>query len=234
MTYKEKIKGQDISKLVEKLKRDQTVLKIQIEDKDFGSRTTILGTREKGGISYFQIDFPVGFKDAVSRMKKWSIQFEFSGKDKVPHFFQTYGGEFAKGKIWIQFPKVIERVQRRQYFRINAPLGARFQVIKNDNRLKLVLINVSQKGARVLHEESIRPDPLFQKGDILKHALLLLPIDEKTQRIQVKESEVRTLEEDSQSDRYFIGLRFNDIDKNEDNKLRDAIYTLQRHYARKT
>ena len=180
MTDKEKIKGQDIAKLLEKLKKDQTVLKIQIEEKDFGSRTTILGFGKTGGDSFFQIDSPAGFSNGVSGMKKWLLLFEFSGKDKVPHSFQTSGGKMVEGKIWIQFPNVIERIQRRLYFRLDAPLGTRLQVLKDDHKLILIVLNVSQRGLRVLHEEHVRPDPILQKGEILKNARLFLPAGEKS------------------------------------------------------
>ena len=228
------IRGKNVLKLFEKLQKDETVVKLHLIRKDYGSRTVIKGIRTKRGTSYFRIDAPAGFKEAVADLEVWEIGFEFIGKHKVAHIFTTSGGEITEGQIWVKFPEAIERVQRREYFRVDAPLGARLGFFLGSTKHKMIIINVSQRGTLVSFEKGTEGEPVFQTGEYLKRLCLVFPINEEELRITIKKALVKTLKKDPITDRYRYGLEFTGIEANERNALADLIYRLQRLYLRRT
>jgi len=230
MEYIEKISGKRLFELFNGLKKNKTSIRISLQDMKFERLTMVLETRKSGRKSYFLIDYPQGFREAVARMDAWNLKVEFVGEDRIPHLFRTSEGMFEKGEAWIRFPDFVERMQRRRHYRMTAPPGTVINYGMYQRGRGMDVINVSEGGAFVTTSgsPSIRPDGR------LKNLELVFPSqgEEFVEKIRIKDTKIITVEEDSSPYRYRCRLEFKKIEKEEQAILRSLIYKFQRQILR--
>ncbi len=85
--------------------------------------TLLLEIRSIGNDYHLLIDRVAGFEAALSKSPDREVSLEFMDKGRVPSRFNTRVIASHSKEILSELPKVIYRIQRRQYFRIEAPLG---------------------------------------------------------------------------------------------------------------
>ena len=229
----EKITDQGIFELIEQLQKDRIIIKIHLLGKDYEHLTAVTGVRTKGRIPHFMIDYPRGFREAVTGVETWKIQFEFIGKDKVPYTFKTSGGQTSRGKILIRFPESIDRIQRREYFRLGAPVGTKIDSIINSTLHEIVVINISEGGALVSFGKGAKEKSFLKTGGLLRDLTLLFPSEEEELKVIIKKALVKTVEKDPLTNHYRYSLQFTDIEKDEKDALRGLIYKFQRGFLRR-
>ena len=134
----EKIAGDDILRILNELQQDKTLLKMQLPTGDFERLTFIIDIRKRKRIQYILIDNPEGFLEATEGLADWRLRFEFTGRDGIMYVFESDGGEYSQGMIWIKLPEMIDRYQRRKLFRLEAPPGTRLYFRLNNNRYALL------------------------------------------------------------------------------------------------
>lgn len=229
----ETINGENLVRLFRELHRNKTVIKINLLGEDYERLTMVTGILSKRPPYHFRIDYPSGFEEAVRGITTWKIRFEFNGKDRLIYRFKTSGGYISGKDIFIPFPPQIERVQRRRYFRQEPPLGTRMIVPRFNKKYELTLFNVSEGGALVGMGKGSPRQPIFKKGEYLRHIVLLFPSQEQQFRITIKEALVKRLDKDPLTLRYRYALQFTDMGKEEMKDLRDLIYIFQRDFLKK-
>lgn len=234
MQDSEKIKGEDIHQVILQLQEDRTAIKIHLLDKANEWLTIIIGTRIKRRTSHFQIDYPEGFKEAVADMEVWRIRFEFSGRGNIPCAFTTSDGKISKDQIWIRFPEVVERLQRREHFRSQVPPGIKINATINSIRYEITAKNISERGALVSIRKIGQRGLVLKQGEKLKQLRLVFPPEgEEEVEININEALVKTRERDPLTGRYHYGLRFTNIEKSDQDTLRTLIYRFQRQLLQK-
>jgi c-di-GMP-binding flagellar brake protein YcgR len=212
MQHIEKITGMNRFKLFEQLERERVFIKMTLVGTDYERLIFIMGIRPKSRNLYFKIDYPKDFRAAVAGVDAWRIRFEYIGSDKALYKFETSGGEISKEGIWIRFPEYIERIQRRQFFRLEVPLGTRIHFIINSTEHAMVVIDVSEEGALISIGKQSQAQSILHPDEYLMDLNLVFPEGEE---IKIKEALIKRAIKDPLSNRYRYSLQFTDIDKRE-------------------
>jgi len=179
---------------------------------------------------FFLIDYPKGFKEAVSDVEVWEMRFEFIGNDNLQYIFKTSDGEISGNEIWIRFPEFIEKLQRREHFRIEVPLGTKLHFEKKTAGIEMDVIDISLRGALVT---SIQKNAILKSREDLIDVQLVFPSEKKDLVVHTKKVSVKRVEKDSQSKRYTYGLYFAKTEKDEEALLTKIISKLQIKFLQK-
>lgn len=223
---------------MEQLKQDKILLSMRLVGQDYERLTMIADIRKHKKASFFVIDQPRDFMDAVAKIAVWEIHFEFNGPDTLEYIFTTSGGEFSGNEIQIPFPDYIERLQRRRHFRMHVPIGTKLFFMSGEVQREIDLINISLSGtlgslSRLKGEDS--KELILKKGDSLKNIEIVFPPDkERSERkVKVKKLVVRRVEHDRQKGLDYYAFEFMDIRRGEKKTLTKIIYYLQRLFLQR-
>jgi len=235
MAESEKIKGATIPKLFEELLHHKTLLKLSVSDTDYEHLTliTALANRNKG--PHFAIDTPEGFEQATAKNAPWHLHFEFTGKDHVKYTFRCIGAEIDNNRIYVKYPREIERWQRRELFRVNAPAGTKLYLPLDALRYELDVIDISIGGtlaALVRTGPHDFDNPPFADTRILRDIKLVFPSEIMRQPIKIKTVQLKRLRKNSEKTGYEVAFEFYEISTGEQRRLTDLIYHLQRQALR--
>ena len=235
MAESEKIKGAAIPNLFEELLHHKTLLKLSVSDTDYEHLTliTALVNRNKG--PHFAIDPPEGFEQATAKIAPWHLHFEFTGKDHVKYTFRCIGGEIDNNRIYVKYPREIERWQRRELFRVNAPAGTKLCLPLDTLRYELDVIDISIGGtlaALVRTGPHDLDNPPFADARILKDIELFFPSEIMRRPIKIKTVQLKRLRKNSEKTGYEVAFEFYEISTGEQRRLTDLIYHLQRQALR--
>lgn len=225
--------GKDLLRFFQELEKNKTVIRINLLGHDYERLTMVIGVLNKKPPYHFHIDYPNGFGRAVKNISSWKIRFEFKGKDKLVYRFRTYGGYISGRDIFIPFPRHIERVQRRRYFRLEAPLGARMVIPRHATEYEFTLLNLSEGGALLRSAKGSSRQPILQEGDFVRHMAVLFQSEGQQFRIPIEKAVVRRLDKDPLTYRYQYALQFMDLGQDERNDLKELIYLFQRDFLKK-
>lgn len=232
MLEPEKVGGNRRFDILGELQRDETLLTIRVRDKNYSQLTVVTDVGSKKGEPYFLIDYPRGFDEAVVWQKEWRLEFEFTPRDGVLHKFVTTGGEIQGGEVWVRFPEVIERHQRRNDFRLDAPLGTRLHIPLEDTARVMSVIDVSRGGALVTLERGVEQKPTFKQGQGIRDLELEFPSKKEELKIKIKKARVLRLEKGPHKARYRYALQFMDVEKCEERRLTKLIYHFETLFLR--
>jgi c-di-GMP-binding flagellar brake protein YcgR len=237
MAEPEIIQDEGILRILKDLQQNKTLIKIRLQDKDYERLTLITSISKKRKSARFMIDYTAEFENAVADSDVWRLHFEFTGVDNIKYVFKTSGGEFFREKIWVNFPAVVERYQRRVDFRLEAPVGTRLYFTLGSDAYELLLKNVSLGGAlgtlgnlNKKLERELKQD----NNQILEDIELAFPHKRKKKiSITIKHAKINRLERNSVTNYYEYALQFTGIDEENELRLTDLIYLFQRDYLRK-
>jgi hypothetical protein len=233
MSESEKIQNKKLLKLMEQLKQNKTLLSMRLVGQGYNQLTIITDIRKNKKASFFVIDMPRNFMDAVAEIAVWKIHFEFNGLDNLKHIFTTSGGKFFGKEIQIPFPDYVERFQRRRHFRISVPFGTKLFFMSGEVQWGINLINISLSGTLGSLSRLTKKDNkelILKKGDSLKNIEIVVSSDkERSERkVKIKESVVRRAEHDWQKGLDYYAFEFLDIRRGEKKTLTKIIYDFQR------
>ena len=230
----ERLRGETIHHLMEELENEKEPIRLMLPDMDYESRTKIVARRVADGESYFAFEAPEGFEEMRAESVQRKIRFEFMGKDRVPHFFEATETHLLEDKVWVRYPAAIERKQRREYFRLDAPLGMRITLTQTDLTGEMVVLNLSERGALVTfkRKEALRM-PILKVGAELNDLCLVFATKGEELELEIEEAVVRIAKSDPQIGRHVYGLEFTGIDEQDRVALRQFIYRFQRKILRR-
>ena len=235
MSNFEKITGSAITALLDTLIQHKTHLKLTLMDTEYKNLSRILRIADHKNIPHLVIDIPEGFEKAAADLDVWQIHFEFDGPDQIKYAFTTVGSEIVGTCIYLAAPHEVERQQRRELFRIEAPQGTRIYFSKDGNRLELEVMNISIGGSLAAWVQT--PTDMSEKAPLamaqrLEDVTLVFPEESLQRPIQIEALEIKRIEQKSQQSRYELGLEFCEINNSEKGRLTDLIYELQRQHLR--
>ena len=235
MEKAEKIHGKDIGAFFEQLKDDRTLVKIQLIGKDYEQLTMITDVRTKGDPPSFLIDPPSGFRQAVDELDVWRINFECTARDGVQYRFQTSGEKVSGKELWINFPIVVERMQRRRDFRLEFPQGTVICFEEGNIKYELKVTNLSMGGTLAefpIPKIGVQEIPMLTSGETLRDIELISP-SENELRVQIKKALILRLSKNNRADQYILALQFTKMDNTAIKALKELIYNVQREFLKK-
>jgi hypothetical protein len=228
-----KVQGHKLIDLFGELVEKKIILSMHVVGTGFERLTWVIGIREEQKTDYLLIDLPDGFGVEAAKFETLNLRFNFNGPDHLEYLFSTTGGEYERGLLKVPFPEFVERLQRRRNFRVPATPGARvtFKVKKIQGLIGMINISLGGVyGALLKHNAEETKGSILKLGQRVLKLSLFLPADETLpeQVITIRRSEVRRVEHDKHHGIYKYAFEFLDIDKDEHQKLTQAIYHMQR------
>lgn len=224
-----------IKKVFDSLIKSKILIKLRLSGTNYEQLTVLTGFRRKLNHTFFLLGYPDGFKEAAGNRDAWEIEFEFTGPDKIPYSFSTTGGEIYQNQLCLPFPELVNRNQRRKFFRLEAPEGTVVEFVYRQSEYRAHVADISVGGALiavVCHEEEKRHDLPFQVGDVLEDIELAFPSESGETRVKIKKAIVVRLDQRVPDTATCCGLEFIEIEQNQVNTLTKFIYKFQRNRLR--
>lgn len=230
---RDRIYGDKIIGLLELLKKERTVLKLNLLGKDYERLTIVTGLMVENKSSYFLIDYPRGFKEVLEDsgpddIHEQRMAFEYIGSDKIPFAFRTVLDRIQGRNIWVKIPEFIERIQRRKHFRIEPPIDTKILFIRDTKKHENSVLNLSLGGALISPLVKPTLGSRLYPGEIIRNIRLIAHKKVFKMRIHIKKAMVRRAGKDSETGRYFYALRFMEIEKEDKKDLEKWLYKWQR------
>jgi len=236
MDKQKNIQGKSRHDVFKLLIKENTLIKMQIPKLGYEQLTMVNDVRMQNNDPFFSIDPPNDFFDIVADLDQTKIRFEFNFKEGVQYIFTSDGGMMLENEIWIVFPDIIKRIQRRKDFRLEFPKGSviRFQLKSIEHELDL--INLSMGGAYA--EISVKRDgdgkiPILKSGNSVRNIILSAPSAEGNLKIHIHKASIIRVEKLKTGKSFKLGIQFIDIDRAEVKSLKKLIYDSQRSFLQK-
>ena len=236
MDTQNKIQGKKRRVVFEQLQNENTLIKMHIPKLDYEKLTMIIDVRRNGNDSFFIIDSPNDFHDNVTDFDQTEIHFEFNFKEGVRYAFKSAGGMILENEIWIVFPDIIERIQRRKDFRLGFPKGSRIRFQLKSIEHEMDLINLSMGGAYAdisMNKKGEEKNPFLKSGNTVHNIILWSPSEEGNLEVLINEASIIRVEKLKTGKRCKLGLQFIDIDSTEVKTLKKLVYDIQRNFLQR-
>ena len=229
----QKISGNKAVTLIKQAQKARAIVTMYLLGNNYERLTIFTQVHTKNGITQLAIDKPWGFDKVSKSLEERKLRFEFTGQDKLHYLFRTWGGEIRGNEVFVPFPEFIERIQRRQQYRLEPPVGTRIHFVRNIDRHEMTVLNVSEGGVLVCHEKANRRKLTLKADDHLRELNIVFPSDEETLTINVKEAVVKRVKKDLQTNHYRYALQFVQFLKTEKKTLAALILRFEREFLRK-
>lgn len=235
----EKIQGEAVARIFAELQQKQIPLRILGEESEEPHLTVVTDVRKLRRKLGFLIKDPGEVLKADDDADVRRLHFEFIGEDNIKYLFETGGGEFYRGMIWLELPEVVRRHQRRRLFRLEAPHGTRLYFRFKETRYKLLVINVSlggSLGVLVSLTKQMEQDLQTYQPRILENIELVFPAKNDTEdnsTVTIKRCRIKRQERNAQTNKYECAIEFMEIAEAEEKKLTHFFYEWQRDFLRK-
>lgn len=232
-----KVQGERLEALFNGLIDKKVIISIHVVGTGFERLTCIASIGRNSEGSYLLIDRPDGFSQSAGNSEPWNLRFNFNGPDHLEYIFSTRGGELCGPNLKVPFPEYVERLQRRKDFRILTVPGTKLLFAADKLKGVIDLVNISLGGAfGVLrkHKPKAQSTSLLSVDQRLYKVGLIFPADKEMdeQLVVINKAEVRRIEHDIERRLYKYAFEFMDVDKEQKQKLTQAIYHIQRQYLK--
>lgn len=232
----EKIQGDKRFPIFEALAQDQSRLKFRWMGGDYERLTTLRAIREKGNAFFFRIDFDSELKNLIDQRQGWELYFEFLGRDKIRYSFVCVDCEISATEIWLRIPNTVLRHQQRHDFRIRPLFPVHVVFDHSDNRIKQDVVDISFGGMLSLgriHKKGTTLNALKIHDTI--YNLLIDAQVENGEMVAVRLKAARLLRTEKTAVRThrLYAFKFVEIAPEEEKKMHNLIFLLQRINLRK-
>ncbi len=235
----ELIRGDAVLQLFQELLQKKTPLKVKLVNGDYEHLSHLRQIRKRLRTHYFLIEYNEDFQAAARALEELRLTIEFTGEDGILYSFHTRDSDVSREMIWLKFPEIIHRYQRRSLFRLEAPHGTRLFFEVNKIRYKLLVINVSlggTLGVLVSVTKQMEQELKLGKPQNLENVELAFPAkndNEDGSRVTIKRCQIIRQERNPQTKKYECAIVFKEIIETEQKKLTELFYQWQRDYLRK-
>ena len=232
-----KVQGEKLAALFSDLVEKKVIISIHVVGTGFERLTCVASVERDSGGDHLLIDRPDGFSQSAGGSEPWNLRFNFNGPDHVEYIFNTRGGELCGPNLKVPFPEFVERLQRRKDFRILTAPGTKLLFAADKLKGVIDLINVSLGGAfgvlRKFRPKSHGGSPLVVNQRLYKVGLIFPADKEVDERLVViNRAEVRRIEHDKERRLHKYAFEFMEVEKEQKQKLTQAIYHLQRQFLK--
>jgi c-di-GMP-binding flagellar brake protein YcgR len=182
--------GESILKTLQAMIEDRVVGKIEIPETKYSWVTIILDIKRIKGNSFLSIERIDGLESLLSKFPNREVSLEFMDKGGVPCRFRTRVVEYRPNDIWSELPKEIYRIQKRQYFRINAPPGAEITFKMGPaQKEKGEVKNLCEGGVAFFTEKDLN----LNAGDLINELYLNIPEGNEQLSFYVPQAMIRRM-----------------------------------------
>lgn len=233
-----KIQGDKLTELFNELIDEKVIISMNVVGAGFDRLTCITGIVTDAQGDHLLVDPPDDFEKAAAAKDLWHLRFNFNGPDLLEYIFSTRGGEIGRQGLKIPFPDHVERLQRRRDFRVKTLTGTQMHFRLKKIKGVIDTINVSRCGVYgVLTKHNFK----FMRGPVLKMDQAVHDVsvvfpgshDRQSDTIHIKKAEVKRVEHDQDRGFYRYAFEFKEIKREEQTKLTQIIYDLQRLYLQR-
>ena len=214
--------------ILRELQKNRTIISINLLGKGYEGLTIVTGIHTMNNIPLILIARPGGSEDYIQKTSKERVFLEFVDRDKIQYNFKTRIEKVGEDDILIQFPKIINRVQRRKHFRVEPPIGTRMVITADDRRHEVNVINMSMGGALICKDSGGHIKEVFFMGQHLKDIVLKCDENEARARITIKKAEIIRIAKIEETGRFCYALKFLEMDRDMTEQLHVFIYLSQR------
>jgi len=231
----DEIRGKGISKALSQLQKGRVILKLNVLGADYERLTIVTDIRTVNRIQCFFIDYPAGFRDAARTSNAGRVAFEYAGKNNLQYTFRAVIKEITEDGVCMKFPDLINRLQRRKYFRMAVPLGTKIYFLDNagNGNYQANVVDVSLGGVLLRFKKGKEKKPSLYVDEYLRNIRLTGEESEIIIDITIKKAVIKRVVENSALGSFDYALQFIDIGKNEKIKLDKYIYNCQRELLKK-
>ncbi len=229
------IRGDAIAEVLNELIQSRTLVRIKLIGKHYEQLTLIHAIRTRKGERYFLIENPIELQDILIDYSGLPFQFEFTSPENIPYSFTTLGDWMEDEEIWLRFPETIERRQKRRNFRIEVPPNTFLYFTHRDRKHTLSVVNLSlggSFGAWMQQPNGCHPLEIAV-GDIIEHLKLVFRNGPLTRQLTILQAKVVRTEQQASSRDICLACEFLQMDKENERKLTEIIFELQRQILRK-
>jgi c-di-GMP-binding flagellar brake protein YcgR len=221
------IRGMKIIKhMIQNLIDSKQTSSMRIPGTQFNWITYFLQIREDENLPLILVDHVKGFEVALARGLTRKISFEFKDKLGVPCRFETIVTESGPGGIWLEFPQAIQRIERRKYFRIEAPIDSviTFSLPNGDNAAASVQ-NLGAGGIAIRFSK----EGVIRVGDELKQIRLKIPGGDREAAVkfEIPDAVVKRVEK-MEGGKALVAIEFKEISENSRKKIIACVLKIQR------
>jgi len=198
----------------------RVMCKMEIPRTDESWITLLLEIRNIGNTYHLLLDTSAGFEAALSMFSDREVSLEFKEKGGVPCRFKTRIVACNPRGILAELPKVIYRIQRRRYFRVEGPSGMEitFLAEPSTERKMAKVKDYSAGGVAFFMETEWK----LNVGDCLGDVHLNIPEGEGVISFQISQAAIRRTEpESSYSGKGLCAIEFIEISA----QTRDKIFS---------
>jgi len=200
--------------------------KIEIPDTEHRWITMILEIKKMKGSSFLSIEKIEGFESILAKYPNREVSLEFMDKGGVPCRFRTKIVECRPKDILSELPREIYRIQKRQYFRINALPGTEITFrIGSSEQEKGEVKDLSERGAAFFIEKDLKSSI----SNLLIDISLKIPEGNGRRSFHIPQAVVRRMVNPSFPDRRtFCAIEFLEMSKEIRDNLMAYISEQQR------
>jgi c-di-GMP-binding flagellar brake protein YcgR len=217
------ITGQELVERLQTLIDSRRIIKMEIPQTRFSWITMLLGMQKEDNSDFLLVDPVARFESILSRFSNQEVSFEFLEKGILCKFSSRVI-RCHRRAIWLEFPRSIQRIQRRAYFRIEASPGAEiiFRVEGKEEKAKVK--DYSLGGVSFFMESRLK----LRKDDELTDLTLTLPQGDTVVSYPIPLAVVRRIEERFEDRKRLCGLEFLKLEGMAREELSRHIFEEQR------
>lgn len=235
----EKIREQSLLPLFNELRAERTLLKMQLANRKKSYFRHIADIRKRRRALHLVIKAPDNSHDLGLETGHSSLQFEFTDKENIKYVFETEDWELSDDSIWVKFPDVVNRFQRRKLYRLDAPHGTRLYFKVNGIRYKLLVVNVSLGGTLGVlvsltrqMEDELKP----YNSKTLEDVELVFPSENRKHAgsiVKIKRCQIKRQERNPVTGKFECAIEFKEMNEGQQKNLTNLFYKSQREYLRR-
>ncbi len=190
MRVSDNISSKKILDLMDRLRQERTLIRVQVPGTGYEGLTIITGLVPDRVAPHFFVDAPPGIAQKVRPLEGHLARFDFLGPQRVPHAFSATLQELTGQDVRVHLPSSLERAQQRQNFRIPAPDGVHLAFAWDGMPQRGGILNISLGGTLIRPTERDLVPRGLTPGDRLKSASILTPTRGLEAPIVIQEARV--------------------------------------------
>jgi c-di-GMP-binding flagellar brake protein YcgR len=188
------LQGGDIPLILQSAIQSRQRVRMEIPQTEFSWITLFLGFETGSGGPWLIIDQVAGFDRALRFSRNQTIALSFFDRTRVPFHFSTEVRFLQPKEIWVELPRMINRVQRRAFFRVKALLGTEILVRDLLNQeYKARVKDYSTGGVAFYKELGEQWFKDLEVNGTLRDNALLFPLGEELLTIPIPAAEIRRI-----------------------------------------
>lgn len=220
--------------LFQELQQNKTPVRLHLLGEGYERLTIVTGAAERNGQPHVLLDRPGGFEVDVPDGIGKRIQLEFTDKNRIPHSCRSVLTHAEGEDLWLALPMSVERLQRRQHFRVETPQGTRLVYEFEGQEYEAPVLNVSMGGVLIIGPERKRgEDPGLYPGARVTGLCLRGKQDGQHARIWIGKGEIVRIDKNTETKRLNYAIRFHAMDPVDEKALDRFIYSSQRRLLKK-